>query len=232
MNFTPYHQFRSCTELEEEIERLFEAGSVPQPLYDAYLLYHFSLVHKLRSAKYHVETIQSYLASQQTHSVSALDVVYRVNFHFDGFAHVLGSALDIFAREVLTYFAIPLPKTVYYGLARELINTNRPGDAILPLLQDPSWRDEFSQYRNTATHERLVGSHYDIRVEVQGKIEARRMVFPLPDNPRASVNARTFRRNPDIAAYCALTFKRVVSHFNQAYGHVTQRLNATSALPL
>jgi hypothetical protein len=232
MNFAPRHQFRNCSSLEAAIEQLFEGGNVPQHLYDAYLLYHFSLVHKLRSARYHADTIQGYLASQQTHNVTALDVVYRVNFHFDGFTHTLGSALDIFAREILTYFGVALPKKVHYGSARVQLKNARPGDPILPYLDDPTWRDEFGHYRNTATHESVVGSRFDIKVDVQGNVATRRMVFPLPDNPRAAANARTFRRNPDITEYCNQTLRRVLSHFNRAYGHVCGRVVAAKRLPL
>lgn len=230
MNFAPYHAFRACRTLEASIEALRARNAVPAGLYGDHERYHYSLVHKLRSARYHVDTLGSFLSSDAAQAMTPTDLVYRVNFHFDGFLHVVGSATDIFAREVLTYFGLPLPARVYYHTAESELTTQRPGDAVLPFVSSPTWKQEFGEYRNTATHESIIGTQYTIVVEARGKSFAKRVVFPVPDDPRASTPQ--YRNNPDIVAYCHRTFKRVVSHFNQAYEHLNQRIHTSAALPL
>lgn len=230
MNFSPHHTFANCSKLERTVLGLNGSGNVPAAVFSGYENYHFSLVHKLRSAKYHFQSLEGYLSSSAAQTDTPEDLVYRVNFHFDGFLHVLGSALDIFAREVLTYFNMPLPTKVYYQTARDTINTNRAGDPILTFLADPTWRKEFSDYRNTATHESLIGTTYTMSICVQGGGATKKLVFPVPDNPRAAV--KVFKKNPDIVVYCSTTLKRALTHFNVAYGHIEQRARAGGALPL
>ncbi len=232
MNFAPYHRFARCNALERLIISLREQGTVPDNIFEGFLRYHYSLVHKLRSARYHADTIRDYLSAQQTQRAAPRDVVYRVNYHFDGFTHVVGSAMDIFAREVITYFGLPLPANVYFNTAHSEIALARPGDLILPLIDTPAWRLEFSDYRNTATHENLVGTSYQIDIEVRGHSESRRMVFPLPDDPRAAPIERTFRRNPNVVHYCERTLSRVLSLFNVAYEHLCQRIRTGGRLPI
>jgi len=187
-------------------------------------------LHKLRSAKYHVECLKSYLESQDPSKTQAPDIVYQVNFHFDGFLHVLGSGADIFAREMLTYFGVTLPGLVYFHTAEELIGGARPGDPVLPLLAPPAWRAEFGEYRNTATHESLIGTTFTIRVEVQGRKQIQRLEYPVPDDPRAS--PRTFKKYPDIVEYCRLTYRRWLTLFNKTYEHVAARIKTANVLPL
>src|SRR5688572_19682887 len=119
MNFDPYHKFKACSALERNVSDLYASGSVPTRLYEDHEKYHFSIVHKLRSAKYHVDALKGYLSSEAARTIAPNEVIYRVNFHFDGFLHVCGSALDIFAREVITYFALPMHGKVYYHTARK-----------------------------------------------------------------------------------------------------------------
>lgn len=230
MNFAPYHAFGACEKLEKQVAALKTAGKVPDDLFRAHEKYHTSLVHKLRSARYHADTLAQYLATVDGPQTDPSEIVYRVNFHFDGFLHVLGSATDIFAREVLTYFGIPHPARVYYHTAREQITALRPGDAVLPFLDDPSWKAEFSDYRNTATHERLIAAGYTIQYDVSGKSAITRIVFPIPDDPRAE--QPTTKRNQDITEYCGATFRRAVSHFNKTYTHLASRISAAGSLPL
>lgn len=230
MNFAPHHAFGACRRLEKEIAKLRAAGAVPDDLFRAHEKYHTSLIHKLRSARYHADTLSQYLATVDAPQTEPSELVYRVNFHFDGFLHVLGSATDIFAREILTYFGIPHPAKVYYSTAREQISSKRPGDSILPFLDDPKWKAEFSDYRNTATHERLIAAGYTIQYKMSGQSAVTRLVFPIPDDPRAE--EPTTKRNEDITEYCASTFKRAVSHFNQTYGHLADRLQTSGHLPL
>lgn len=232
MNFCPYHNFTSCDKLETTIQRIQDNGMVPPTIYDAYLLYHFSLIHKLQSAKYHVESLERYLTSEKARSALPQDLVYRVNFHLDGFLHVIGSANDIFAREILSYFNIPLRTRIYYHTAHIELSKARPTDCILTFLTTPSWFKEFSDYRNTATHESIVSTTYSIRIEVKGSNSINRLEFPLPDNPRSPFAERSYNRNRDIVAYSKTTFKRVLSHFSQTYQHLSDRLSISGSLPL
>lgn len=230
MNFSPHHSFSACGRLEKRIDVLRAAGAIPQVVFDAHEKYHSSLLHKLRSARYHTETLSQYLRTINAPQLDPADIVYRVNFHFDGFLHVLGSATDIFAHEILSYFGVPLPDRVYHYTASKELTTRRPGDPIIALLADPTWRTEFSDYRNTATHERLIAAGYTLHVETKGRSSVSRIVFPIPDDPRAAVATAT--RNKDITEYCERTFKRVISHFNQIYSHIEERAKVSGALPL
>jgi hypothetical protein len=230
VNFAPYHTFAACLALERQVKALRAAGFVPDNIMERHEVYHYSIIHKLRSAKYHVETLQNYLNTHSSAQTSPEDIVYRVNFHFDGFLHVVGSAMDIFAREVLTYFGQNLPPKVYFRTAREVLTASRAGDPILAFLETPSWQQEFADYRNTATHESLVGTGYSIAITMQGSSASQRLSFPIPDDPRAIV--KTYNRNKDIVKYCGTSFKRVLSLFNQGYNHLTIRVKAAGVLPL
>ena len=232
MDFSPYHRFHDCGRLERAIEELWDGGGVSEDVYDAYRTYHFALIHKLRSAHYHTETISSYLASKGTLETSPSEVVYRINYHFDGFCYVIASALDIFAREVLSYFGLPLPSYVYFGTAEEHIRRARPADPILPYLTEPSWKSEFSDYRNVATHESVVGTRYQVDVEVRGDEEHKKLVYPLPDDPRLPLDDRTYDSNPDIAEYVSTTMTRTLRLFNPAYSQICDRVGAAGTLPL
>ena len=76
--------------------------------------------------------------------------------------------MDIIAREVLIYFDIALPDTVYYYTARTILLTQRTGDSLIPRLDNPGWKDEFSNYRNALTHEVLIARNYNINVNDNG----------------------------------------------------------------
>lgn len=230
MNFAPHHRFAACELLEQRIEALRQQGVVMGNVYGDYLRYHFSLLHKLQSARYHVETLEAFLSSQNAQQTDPASLIYRVNFHFDGFLHVVGSALDILAREVLGYFAQVPPGNVYHHTAHHILNAARAGDAVLPFLTAPTWKQEFSTYRNTATHESIIGRHYSVNFEMVGHKANSRVVFPVPDDPR--VHPPTFQRNPDIVHYCQMTFRRVLSHTHQIYGHIERRVHAAGQLPL
>ncbi len=232
MSFAPYHSFAACGHLERAVTALKAAGHVPEAIFDGYELYHFSLFHKLKSAHYHVTTLDSYLNTRTVATTPVPEMMYRANFHFDGFLHCLGSALDIFAREILTYFNEPMPGNVYFHTAHNSLFASRPGDAILPYLDTPTWKAEFSDYRNTATHECLIGTVLTTHHGVIGTRHTHRAIIPLPDDPRAAPAARTYRRTPDIVDYCTKTFRRALSLHNQAYEHLRTRIRATGRLPL
>lgn len=230
MNFSPHHRFLGCDRLEQTLDRIRVAGNLPNAVQADHQKYHFSLLHKLQSARYHVETLRGYLSSQNAQQINPHLLVYRVNFHFDGFLHVLGSTLDILAREVLGYFPVVVPAKVYYQTARAAIAGVAPADPILPLLADPTWRAEFSTYRNTATHESIVGTGYQIDIVVAGNQSHTKVVFPIPDDPRVP-NSPT-RHNPDIVVYCERTFVRVLTHTNRIYEHIQARAAVKGSLPL
>jgi hypothetical protein len=230
VNLAPFHAFASCGGLEKCVRTLRIAGKVPDNVFDGYEKYHYSLLHRLRSAKYHAQTLRDYLESDAAQQVTPAELVYRVNFHFDGFLHVVGSALDVFAHEMITYFGLPIPKLVYFKTASDTLSAARPGDAMLPLLADPSWRPEFSEYRNTAMHANLIAAEYTVVHKVKGGVTSKRIVFPIPDDPRSATP--TFTNNPDIALYCDATLKRAISTFNKAYAQVSSRAKTTGSLPL
>jgi len=201
-------------------------------VHEAHLKYHYSLRYKLRSAVYHVERLGTYLNSQQAQAQPPEAIVYRVNFHFDGFTHVIGSALDIFAREIIAYFGQPMPQHVYFQTAHQTVSSSHPGNAILPKLDDPTWRSEFSEYRNTATHESVVGSNYMNEITVEGGLTHIKIRFPLPDDPRAALANRTYKNNPDIVEYCRRTLVRTLRLLNPAYVEVRDQARAKGAFPL
>lgn len=230
MNFAPHHNFGSCEKLERRIVSLNSLGSVPPNIYSDYLKYHFSLLHKFKSAKHHLEHLEGYLNSQKAQQDNPSDVVYLVNFHFDGFLYVLGSALDILAREVLCYYNLLPAGNVYFQTAKTTIQGVRPSDQILALLDQPGWRKEFSDYRNSATHELIISTNYQVDVNVVGGQVNRKIIVPLPDDPRAV--SHTYKNNKDIVVYCNSTFKRVLSLTNKIYSHVDSKVGAINALPI
>jgi hypothetical protein len=160
------------------------------------------------------------------------DFMFRVNMYLDGFFYTCGSAMDILACEVLTYFSIPLPNRVYFHTAKEKLQKARPTDALLSRLGDPTWRDEFSMYRNALTHERIIAGNFNINVTIDGDTEDKTLVLPLPDDPRVDVMDRTFRNNPDMLAYCKRHIKRLLILINTIYGEIADRASSNSALPL
>lgn len=230
MNFAPYHAFSGCQRLERAVRELHASGHATQELYRDFEIYHFSLVHKLRSARYHVDALKSYLTTQGQAPPAPDEIVYRVNFHLEGFLYLAGSAADIFAREMIFYFGLIPPANVYFHTAHQVIGTNRPGDAILPLIDTPAWRPLFGDYRNTSTHERLIVTGYTIQVDLQGDTPTQRLQFLLPDDARAPI--RTYRRNRDLVEYCQGTLRRFLSLFNQAYAQVATRASNGQRLPL
>lgn len=230
MNFAPHHNFSSCGKFEKKIDALRATNAVSQGVLSAYATYHFSLLHKLRATRYHVEALEAFLETQDAQQIEPQALVYRVNFHFDGFLHNIGSALDILAREVLAYYSLPPPNNVYYRTARLEIAAARAGDPILPFLADPPWKREFTEYRNTATHESIIGTEFQVNVSVRENRAFRRLVFPIPNDPRNP--ALGYNNNPDIVKYCKTTFKRALTLKDRVYAHLHERVKASNVLPL
>ncbi len=234
--FSPYHRLNNCIRLERWIRENHENGSISDDVLTGYNRYHFALVHKLKSAKIHYENLENLLENTDiANTISNSDeFLQEVNLYLDSFFYCCGSSLDILAREVLVYFNIAFPTNnkVYYRTARQLINAARSGDSILPRLQDPNWKDEFSNYRNALTHEVLIAGIYNIQVIQNGMNQQMVIKFPLPDDPRVDIPDRLFNNNPDALDYCKTTFTRLLSLINQIYGEIENRATTTGNLPL
>ena len=231
MRFAPYHNFVNCRKIERQVVELHANGNVPETVFDGFNRYHYSLVHKFRCACRHLDSLTKYLDSQNVQQSDFRDIAHFVNMFFDAHVHAVGSALDIFAREVLTYFGIALPPVVYYSTAHEQISALKANDPALPYLAEPQWRQEFSNYRNTSTHERTVTDRIITVARIVGDQPRTTLQVPLPDDPRAHGD-RTYTRHDRIEVYCQKTVKRALSHVNQAYGHLRERISNAGALPL
>ncbi len=229
--FSPYHKFANCGKLQKTIARLRAAGNVSDALYSEHVKYHYSIIHKLKSAKVHFENFEGLLrTTNPAEALGSTDFFNSANMHLDSFFYSSGSVLDILAREILIYFAIPLPARVYFQSARTELATHRPGDSLLTKLDDPAWKNEFSNYRNSLTHELLIGTNYQITVSAEGNRNITKIIFPLPDDPRLAV--KTYNIHPDSAEYCRQTLKRLLSVANIIYDEIESRANTSGALPL
>jgi len=232
--FSPYHRFTNCNRLENIIKDLSTLGNVSDDVNKGYKRYHFALVHKMKCARNHLDSMIGLMSNTQAGDAlkQTSDFLFRVNMYLDGFFYTCGSAMDILAREVLTYFAIPLPNRVYFETARQELSNARPTDTLLDRLDDPSWRDEFSLYRNALTHELIIAGNVNISVTIDGDTEDKTLVLPLPDDPRVDVMNKTSRNNPDMLIYCKRHIKRLLKLINIIYGEIATRATVNSSLPL
>jgi hypothetical protein len=224
----------SCPRLQRAITELNISSNIPIQIYSGHKRYHYSLIHKLKSAKKHLENLQSVLENTQVSSVvdNSTDFINEVNMHIDSFFYCCGSAMDILSREVIVYFDIVMPSKVFFHTAFQQVSANRPGDPLLARLSDPTWLKEFKDYRNALTHEVLIGTNFSIAVNADGGKSQTLIVYPLPDNPRADIEERTFRNNPNAFEYCKNTFTRLLTLINTIYGDIYQRVRSNGTLPL
>jgi len=232
--FSPYHRLANCQRLQRTVADFSESGNIPEAILSNHKKYHYSLMHKLKSAKMHLENLQDVLENTEVSAVvdNSTDFINQVNMHIDSFFYCSGSVLDILAREILIYFNIPLPARVYFHIARQEITRLRAGDTILPRLSDPTWKSEFSDYRNALTHEVLIGTNFSITVNADGGRSQTVIVYPLPDNPRDEIDERTFRNHPNAYAYCKSTFTRILSLVNTIYGDINERATTNGSFPI
>jgi len=232
--FSPYHKFASCARLEKLVADQKAGGTITDTVFAEHNRYHYALLHKLKCTRDCVNGLATTLndAAPEFVIANSSDFQFSVNSKIDGFFYSGGSVLDILAREVLIYFGISLPGKVHYRTARQELAAARPSDPLLSRLNDPSWKDEFSTYRNAVTHELLIAGSYSINVTVDGAAQKSSIVYPLPDDPRAQPESRTFKRNKDVLIYCETTFRRLLSHTNVIYGHLCDRIQTKAALPL
>jgi hypothetical protein len=224
----------NCPRLQRTIADLNNSGNIPILIYNGHKRYHYSLIHKLKSANKHLENLQNVLENTQVSSVvdNSTNFINEVNMHIDSFFYCCGSAMDILSREIIVYFNISMPAKVYFNTAHQQITAHRAGDNLLPRLTDPTWLDEFKDYRNALTHEVLIGTNFSIIVNADGGVSQTVIVYPLPDNPRADVDNRTFKNNPNSFEYCKTTFTRLLTLINTIYGEINQRATISGQLPL
>jgi len=207
---------------------------VPDEVYENFHRYHPSMIHKLRSAMYSLDRLEEKLTTTDIQDAADTqgDFMFEVNMFIDGFFYNAGSALDILARVVLTLFGEPLAGRIYFETAHQRLSLARPGDAILPRLDRPNWRQQFSDYRNTLTHEVILASRYQIVIDNTGASPTSQIVFPLPDDPRSRPVERTYRHHPNVRQYISQHFTRILSVGNTVYGDIATRAEANGNLPV
>jgi len=232
--FRPYHMFWNCQRLRKLICNLRENNNVPEPLWKAHNKYHYAVFHKLKSTQHYTENLANIFSNTPAADIflPSSQFFFNVNRNIDGFFHSGGSALDILAREVLTYFGIPLPSNVYFHTAKDELTQHRPNDAIISRLGDPTWKADFSDYRNAITHELLVADSVSVNFHIHGETQTEKIILPLPDNSRSDPSERTYRKYPDVLDYCNKTLKRLLSLVNQVYGNLTDRITQNNSLPI
>ena len=232
--FSPYHTFSNCERLRRCIRELKKSNSISEDILIAHNTYHYAVFYKLDCARLHVDSLTSILSAiSAKHIISDLDFFFMlVNNNLDSFFHFGGGALDILAREILTYFGISLAEKVYFHTARNKLAQNRPNDSIIIRLTDPVWKEEFLDYKNTYTHEQLIIKDVTININMFGEIQTKKLEIPLPDNPRATHSQRTYKNHPDVLHYCKTTMKRILTLVNILYGELADRIAQQGSLPL
>lgn len=234
MPFRPYHNFGNRVRLDRLVKNLNTNGSITPEAYENFNRYHPAMIHKLKSAKYNLERLSSKLTQTDISEATSMtgDFMFEVNMFIDGFLYNAGSAMDILARVVLTMFGEPLTGNIYFQTAHDRISVSRPGDAILPRISVPEWRETFLTYRNASTHELILASTWHIDIDNTEGRQTHSIVFPLPDDPRATPLDRAYRRNPDALKYVSQHFKRVLRLTNQIYGEIVLRGTTAGSLPI
>jgi len=232
--FWPYHHFENCVTLKRCIKQLSDLSCIPQETYNRYHNYHGALEHKLKGTKYNLDNLENLIQTTNIANISENlpYFMFKANLYIDGFFYNGGSALDILAREILALFNIQPTVHVYYYTAHSEIYGLYPSDSLLARLTDPPWKDEFSDYRNAATHEVLLSTGMNLNIQFSTGGQSQSLRLPLPDDPRAAPLDRTFHRNPDALDYCTKTFKRLLRHINTIYGDIATRASANGRLPL
>ncbi len=234
MPFRKYHRFQNRASLENLIGELRETGNVSDDAYNGFHRYHPAMMHKLRSAMYHLDGLADKLSTTdiQEAADTTSDFMFEVNMYIDGFFYNAGSSLDILARVVLALFGQPLTGSIYFHTAHARLTQTGSADPILPRLAQPAWRQEFSDYRNTLTHELILAPKYQIEIDNTGAEPVTQIVFPLPDDPRAEPSARKYRHNPNVVDYIRTHFTRILRLGNIVYGDIVTRAKTSGVLPL
>ena len=232
--FSPHHRFEKCIALRRCIDQLFDSSCSTQEIRDTFYIHHQALEHKLKGAKYNLDKLIGLCESTSLADLSTglSEFDFSANLYIDGFFYNGGSALDIFAREILALYDIHPTGDIYYLAARSEISSMYPSDPLLTRRNTPSWKNEFSNYRNASTHEVLLSTSISLSIQMTHPSQVQRISLPLPDDPRVVPSSRTFNRNPDAVEYCSKTFKRLLSHINIIYGDIANSALANGRLPL
>jgi len=233
--FVPYHKFKDCKKLEGTIRRLHDRGSIPASIYTNYCRYHFSVLNKLKSTQLSLNELRDTLSIDMSEGIAPSqlkEVLFSVNFRLDSFLNFCGSALDVFARDVLSYFdLIPPPRTkVYFETARRQIMNVNPNNVLLPKLNDPPWRGKFKEYRDCSTHEAIISEHINIETVSIGPEMATTIGVKLPDDPRSF--PRRYNQNIILIEYCEDIFSKILRLFHPVYTTLNNLIVANGSLPL
>ncbi len=234
MPFRKYHRFQNRATTEFLVRDYKEGGNITEEAFNNFHRYHPAMIHKLRSAMYHLDSLTEKLSMMDVQEAAdtTSEFMFEVNMYIDGFFYNAGSSMDILARIVLAMFGQPLTGNIYFNTAHDRLSRERPGDDILSRLEQPNWRPEFSTYRNTLTHELILAAKYHIDIDNTGAEPVTQIVFPLPDDPRAQPIARSYRRNPNVVDYMKRHFIRILSMGNIVYGDIARRARDSGRLPL
>lgn len=228
---SPFHRFDNCKQLRAAVASV--KGASPPAILEGHKVYHYALYGKLRSARQNLLLLDGLLSSEFP-GPGGLDedLAADANMYLDSLLYFSSGALDILAREVLTYFGIALPPKVYYRTAAAQLAIKYPTDPLLVRLAKPSWKAELATYRNAATHELLLADRLDYHVQLHGGTKTVELRIPLPNDPRKPPGQRRYTRNTDALKYSKTTFKRILSHINCIYGDLAGRITAAGKLPL
>ena len=235
MDFSPYHRFRNSERLENAISKLERSQAGPPHVFEKHHQYHLALLHKLKYAMHYIQEFERIVTSTKPEETLASnsEFLFDINRNIDGFFSSIGSAMDILAREVLTYFNQLPSGNVYFENAYDTLSNTHPGDAILDFLTKPRWRDEFRNYRNASTHEVILTTSHIVSINhTQIGVKNTSITVPLPDDPRALPAERTFERNPNAFLYIKSTLYLLLDIISRLYYHIAQRANAQGSLPL
>lgn len=211
-----------------------EDNLVPDDIFASYNNYHFALVYKLECAHYYLEKLSDLLESDLTENISTSGKNFNktVNRNIDGFFYSSGSALDILAREVLSYYGETLPERVYFHTAYNTLSQRIRDSAILEKLRTPSWKELFSDYRNTLTHELILANALNLNIRFEGDKQISEIIIFLPDDPKLKPEDRTFDKKIEVLEYTTTSFRKQVSLINQIYGEILSNIKLNNQFPL
>lgn len=232
--FEPYHKFASCHALRALIKEFVESGKIDEATYQAHLKYHYTVYAKLYSAKQHFENLKLLLDSTELAAVDRKvnEFSYQVNTHLDSFFYCGGSVFDILSHEVLAYYNLtPSSGRIYFSTARDKISQTHSGNQILPKLQDPTWYDDFKEYRNALTHEVSLASKIHAEMDM-GPSPKKTIKLIIPDDPRTDFAARTYDKRVDAVDYCHNHLKRLIRFTNLVYAEVVNQAKSKDGFPI
>ena len=236
--FVKRHHFRGCQNLQRTIQTLYDTNQIIPSVYSNYCKYHFSVLKKLRAIEISLEELKDTIAkidtSQDIKKEDLKELLFQVNYRLDSFLYFCVSSLDVFARDILSYYdLIPSGRNakVYFHTARHQIRNINQNNTLLSRLQDPPWLQELLDYRNCATHESTLTEAVNTETIEIGPELRTTIGLKLPDDPK--VHPRSYNRSDTVITdYCDLTFNRILRLFNPIYIDLNSLIIANSGLPL